>query len=189
MEDPTFAYRLVFQYLETMEVHFTPEQEAQLAQIASKAGTDAERLVKDAALRLLQEDASLRRGPLKGLPRPIAASSLKLKRRFRRPPGADAGLLKMRIRWTPAAAGDLQHINDYPLENTIRITASPLFEAGFYETVCALKESLLPKRPGLLRPSRGRLAKVCDAWKSILEARIVLSKALPYIAHYRVTPT
>ena len=43
-----------------MEVHFTPEQEAQLAQIASKAGTDAERLVKNAALRLLQEDARFR---------------------------------------------------------------------------------------------------------------------------------
>jgi len=42
-----------------MEVHFTPEQEAQLAQIASKAGTDAERLVKDAALRLLEAVAEL----------------------------------------------------------------------------------------------------------------------------------
>ena len=39
-----------------MEVHFTPEQEAQLAQIATNAGTDAEQLVKDAVLRLLQED-------------------------------------------------------------------------------------------------------------------------------------
>jgi len=43
-----------------MEVHFTPEQEAQLVQIASRAGTDAERLVKDAALRLLEDDAGLR---------------------------------------------------------------------------------------------------------------------------------
>jgi predicted transcriptional regulator len=42
-----------------MEVHFTPEQEAQLAQMATKASTDAERLVKDAALRLL-EDARFR---------------------------------------------------------------------------------------------------------------------------------
>ena len=42
-----------------MEVHFTPEQEALLAQIASTAGTDAELLVKDAALRLLDEDARL----------------------------------------------------------------------------------------------------------------------------------
>ncbi len=40
-----------------MEVHFTPEQEAQLAQIAAKVGIDSERLVKDAVLRLLEEDA------------------------------------------------------------------------------------------------------------------------------------
>jgi predicted transcriptional regulator len=43
-----------------MEVHFTPEEEAQLSQIASYAGTDSERLVKDAALRLLQQDARFR---------------------------------------------------------------------------------------------------------------------------------
>ena len=43
-----------------MEVHFTPEQEAQLTQIATNAGTDAERLVKDAALRLLKGDAGFR---------------------------------------------------------------------------------------------------------------------------------
>jgi hypothetical protein len=36
-----------------MEVQFTPEQEAQLAQIAVKVGTDAPHLVKDAALRML----------------------------------------------------------------------------------------------------------------------------------------
>jgi hypothetical protein len=43
-----------------MEVHFTPEQEAQLAQLATKAGTEAEHLVKDAALRvLLQESAHI----------------------------------------------------------------------------------------------------------------------------------
>jgi len=40
-----------------MEVHFTPEQEAQLAQIATIAGTNTEHLVKDAALRLLAENA------------------------------------------------------------------------------------------------------------------------------------
>ena len=37
-----------------MEVDFTPEQEARIAQIASTVGTNAERLVKDAALRLLE---------------------------------------------------------------------------------------------------------------------------------------
>jgi predicted nucleic acid-binding protein len=42
-----------------MEVRFTPEQEAQLTQAAVEAGTDAEHLVKDAALRLLgSSDAS-----------------------------------------------------------------------------------------------------------------------------------
>ncbi len=46
--------------LMAMEVHFTPEQESQLTQIATRAGTDAERLVKEAALRLLQEDAHFR---------------------------------------------------------------------------------------------------------------------------------
>jgi predicted transcriptional regulator len=50
-----------------MEVHFTPEQEAQLAQIATKAGTDAERLVKEAALRLLQEDARFRAAVQEGI--------------------------------------------------------------------------------------------------------------------------
>ncbi len=40
-----------------MEVHFTREQEAQLAQIASATGTDPERLVKDAVLRLLEGEA------------------------------------------------------------------------------------------------------------------------------------
>jgi hypothetical protein len=41
-----------------MEVHFTPEQEAQLARIATSAGTNTEHLVKDAALRLLAESAA-----------------------------------------------------------------------------------------------------------------------------------
>jgi predicted transcriptional regulator len=50
-----------------MEVHFTPEQEAQLAQIATKTGTDAERLVKEAALRLLQEDARFRAAVREGI--------------------------------------------------------------------------------------------------------------------------
>ena len=43
-----------------MQVNLTPEQEARLAQIAAKAGTAAEELVKDAALRLLEEDATFR---------------------------------------------------------------------------------------------------------------------------------
>jgi hypothetical protein len=42
-----------------MEVHFTHEQEVQLARLATNAGMEAERLVKDAALRLLEADPSL----------------------------------------------------------------------------------------------------------------------------------
>jgi predicted transcriptional regulator len=40
-----------------MEVHFTPEQEAQIARIASHAGMDTEHFVKDAALRVVDEKA------------------------------------------------------------------------------------------------------------------------------------
>jgi hypothetical protein len=43
--------------LKAMEVHFTPEQGAQLSRIASHAGTDTEHLVMEAALRLMKEDA------------------------------------------------------------------------------------------------------------------------------------
>jgi predicted transcriptional regulator len=53
--------------LKGMEVHFTPEQEAQLAQMASTEGTEPERLVKEAALRLLQEDARFRAAVREGI--------------------------------------------------------------------------------------------------------------------------
>jgi predicted transcriptional regulator len=43
-----------------MEVPFTAEQEAQLARTATQSGTDAPHFVKDAALRLLEEDARFR---------------------------------------------------------------------------------------------------------------------------------
>jgi predicted transcriptional regulator len=53
--------------LKGMEVHFTPEQETQLSEIANHVGTDAERLVKDAALRLLQEEARFRAAVREGV--------------------------------------------------------------------------------------------------------------------------
>jgi hypothetical protein len=37
-----------------MEVHFTPEQEAQLSRIATHDGMDIEHFVKEAALRLVE---------------------------------------------------------------------------------------------------------------------------------------
>lgn len=50
-----------------MEVHFTPEQEARLSQIAATSGTDPEGLVKGAALRLLEEDACFREAVREGI--------------------------------------------------------------------------------------------------------------------------
>ena len=50
-----------------MEVHFTPEQEAQLAEIASHEGTDVEQLVKDAALRVLENDVRYRAAVREGI--------------------------------------------------------------------------------------------------------------------------
>jgi predicted transcriptional regulator len=47
-----------------MEVHFTPEQEAQIAQVAASSGTEA--LVKNATMRLLQEDARFRAAVMEG---------------------------------------------------------------------------------------------------------------------------
>jgi predicted transcriptional regulator len=50
-----------------MEVHFTPEQEARLSKIATKEGVDTEELVKDAALRLLEDDTRFRAGVQKSI--------------------------------------------------------------------------------------------------------------------------
>jgi predicted transcriptional regulator len=50
-----------------MELHFTPEQEAQLAQLATRAGTDPAHLVMDATLRLLAEDAHFRAAVREGV--------------------------------------------------------------------------------------------------------------------------
>jgi predicted transcriptional regulator len=57
----------LFAYLEGMEVHFTQEQETQLSQLAIHSGTDAERLVKDAALRLLGEETRFRKAVREGI--------------------------------------------------------------------------------------------------------------------------
>jgi predicted transcriptional regulator len=53
--------------LDNMVVYFTPEQEAQLAEVAAAAGTDPEVLVKNGALRLVVEDARFRAAVREGL--------------------------------------------------------------------------------------------------------------------------
>jgi predicted transcriptional regulator len=50
-----------------MEVHLTPEQEAQLAQIAGKVGTNPELLVKDVLVRYLDEEARFLAAVEKGI--------------------------------------------------------------------------------------------------------------------------
>ncbi len=50
-----------------MEVQFTPEQEAKLAQIASCKGVEPTRLVRDAALRLIEDDSRFRAAVRKGI--------------------------------------------------------------------------------------------------------------------------
>jgi len=50
-----------------MEVHFTPDQEARLSEIAVHAGVDPEHLVKDAALRLVDENARFRTAVREGV--------------------------------------------------------------------------------------------------------------------------
>jgi predicted transcriptional regulator len=50
-----------------MEVRFTPEQEARLAQIATRSGTDAERLVTNVVVRFLDEEARFLAAVDKGL--------------------------------------------------------------------------------------------------------------------------
>jgi hypothetical protein len=65
-----------------MEVHFTPEQEARIAQVAATTGTDPEALVKDATMRLLDEDTRFRAAVM---PMPTGAN------------------LSRKTRWTPVS--------------------------------------------------------------------------------------
>jgi len=54
-------------HTEAMEVHFTPDQQAQQAQMANSSGTAAEHLVKVAALRLLAENVRFRAAVSEGI--------------------------------------------------------------------------------------------------------------------------
>jgi len=50
-----------------MEVHFTPEQEAQLGKIATQVGTNPERLVNDVVVRYLDNEARFLAAVEKGI--------------------------------------------------------------------------------------------------------------------------
>jgi predicted transcriptional regulator len=50
-----------------MQLDFTPEQLQRLSQLASHAGVDTEHLVKDAALRLLEQEEHFRAAVWEGI--------------------------------------------------------------------------------------------------------------------------
>jgi predicted transcriptional regulator len=54
-------------YPECMEVQLSAEQEAQLAEIATKAGTNPERLAKDVLVRYLDDEARFLAAVEKGI--------------------------------------------------------------------------------------------------------------------------
>ncbi|HEY2912423.1 MAG TPA: hypothetical protein VGK21_03620 [Candidatus Angelobacter sp.] len=57
-----------------MEVHFTHEQEVRLLKIATHEGIDPAQLVKEAALRLLEDDTRFRNAVRQGINRLTRAS-------------------------------------------------------------------------------------------------------------------
>ena len=62
-----FAACPVFAYLEGMEVHFSPDVETRLQQVASANGKDAEQLVKDTVARMLENQARFIAGVQRGI--------------------------------------------------------------------------------------------------------------------------
>jgi len=50
-----------------MEVHFSPDVETQLQQVASATGKNAEQLVKDTVARMLEEQARFTSGVQRGI--------------------------------------------------------------------------------------------------------------------------
>lgn len=50
-----------------MEVHFTPEQEAELAEAAAYKGSNSEAFVHNAALRVLEDERQFHKAVLQGI--------------------------------------------------------------------------------------------------------------------------
>ena len=73
----------------------------------------------------------------------------------------------MRIRWTPAAAADLQGINDYLRQNYPHYRQPTMRK--LYETIRLLKQSPYRGRPGTEEGTRE-----------------ILFPPMPYVAVYRV---
>jgi toxin ParE1/3/4 len=73
----------------------------------------------------------------------------------------------MRIRWTPAAADDLEHIKDYLQQHSPRHAQPTVFQV--YETIQSLKQT----------PRRGRVGREEGT-------RELVFTGLPYVAVYRL---
>ncbi|HKN76818.1 MAG TPA: type II toxin-antitoxin system RelE/ParE family toxin [Candidatus Acidoferrum sp.] len=73
----------------------------------------------------------------------------------------------MRIRWTPTAAADLEHIKDYLSEHNPQFAQSTVLD--LYETIRSLKAS----------PHRGRVGRE-EGTRELVFTR------LPYIVAYRI---
>jgi len=74
----------------------------------------------------------------------------------------------MRIRWTPPAAADLQHISDYLKEHHPQYRRTTLQK--LYERIRALKAAPYAGRPGRVEGTRE-----------------LLFLPMPYVAVYRIT--
>ncbi len=119
-----------------MEIHFTAEQEAQLTKIARTAGTDPEQLLKDAALRLMQQQdhssAAVRKGMAEA-DRGEFISKEEMDARLE----AMLRSQQMEIRWTPTAASDLEQISNYLKEHHPRYRQATMRK--LYSTITALE--------------------------------------------------
>jgi hypothetical protein len=72
----------IFRTLQATEVHFTPEQQAQLALIATKAGTAPERSVTNVVVRYLDEEACFLTAVEKGIAAADRAASLSKRKKW-----------------------------------------------------------------------------------------------------------
>jgi predicted transcriptional regulator len=64
---PNLALEPVFPYVGGMEVHFSPDIETRLQQVALANGKDAEQLVKDTVVRMLENQARFVAGVEEGI--------------------------------------------------------------------------------------------------------------------------
>src|SRR5260370_6728060 len=106
------------QPVSSLGVRFTPEEEARLARIATQEGVDPVELVKDAALRLLEDDTRFRAGSERASSRLTAANSSK-KRKWtpasNECSSRDADPLDARCRGRPRAHQELPHRASSPV--------------------------------------------------------------------------